>query len=192
MMRSYEECRQEILRRAEARIHKRRKLKKQLLGIGICAACFALCLGVLLTGRYEAPPQLEAKGQSAVKEGAVFDAPICDLPVADAPAAAAPTMGTGDEPADAWDCIVTETPAQTQSQQIPDQLSEGPEGWQHADGLDCHQDCGGAYIPLVPQPVLGEQAPDGRRQQPDQQMDEHRKRGGDRIADVGETAHIVD
>ena len=116
MMRSYEECRQEILRRAEARIHKRRKLKKQLLGIGICAACFALCLGVLLTGRYEAPPQLEAKGQSAVKEGALFDAPICDLPAADAPAAAAPTMDPNDEP----DEYVHEiAPAEEQPWEIP-------------------------------------------------------------------------
>jgi hypothetical protein len=126
MMRNLDTCKQEILRRAEARICKRRKRKKQLLGMGICAACFALCLGVLLTGRYEAPPQLEAKGQSAVKEGAMLDGHICDLPAADAPAAAAPTVGAGDEPADDWDCIVTETPAETQPQEIPDLLKGVP------------------------------------------------------------------
>lgn len=126
MMRNLDACKQEILRRAEARIHKRRKRKKQLLGIGICAACFVLCLGVLLTGRYEAPPKLATRGQSAVKEGAMLDGHICDLPAADAPAAAAPTMGAGDEPADDWDCIVTETPAEPQPQQIPDLLKGVP------------------------------------------------------------------
>ena len=69
MMRNFDERKQEILRRAEEKICRRKKRRKQLLGIGIPLAGLIVCLALLL------PAGTAARKHTAFQEFAMDAAP---------------------------------------------------------------------------------------------------------------------
>lgn len=122
-MRNFDECKQEILHRAEVRIQHRKKVKKQLLGIGIPALCLAVCLSLFL-GRGDGV--FLRKEHSMAADAPMADAPaydmpaadVADAPMADAPAADAPLYDHAHEEG-YCDCTGADAPADPQLWEIP-------------------------------------------------------------------------
>ena len=128
-MRNFDECKQEILHRAEVRIQHRKKVKKQLLGIGIPALCLAVCLGLFL-GRGDMSSVRKEHSMAAdapMADAPAYDMPaadVADAPMADAPAADAPLYDHAHEEG-YCDCTGADAPADPQPWELPWEMPEG-------------------------------------------------------------------
>ena len=115
-MRNFDACKQEILRRAQVRICRRKKVQKTLLGIGIPAVCLALALGVCLP-REETLDAMDAVMPQNQKfaESSVADSPAAAAPVEEAITAAASAA----DAAPLEDHTHKDAPAEPQPWEIP-------------------------------------------------------------------------